>query len=55
MQGMVEEMREWQGDATARQESRELSDAMPDDDLDTLICTEQDAGVDPDQQVPLAP
>lgn len=50
MQGMVEEMREWQGDDAAREESRELSDAMPDDDMKALIRTEQDAGVDPGQQ-----
>lgn len=50
MQGMVEEMREWQGDEATRRESCELSDAMPDDDLETLTRTEQDAGVDPNQR-----
>ncbi|MDZ7851077.1 MAG: ribbon-helix-helix protein, CopG family [Halomonas sp.] len=50
IQDMVDEMRECQGDATSPHESRELSDALPDDDLDTLIRTEGDAGVDPDQR-----
>lgn len=50
MQDMVDEMREWQGDGATRRESRELSDAMPDDDLDALIRTERDAGVDPDKR-----
>jgi metal-responsive CopG/Arc/MetJ family transcriptional regulator len=50
MQGMVQEMREWQGDDAARRESHELSDTMPDDDLDALSRTEQDAVEAPDQR-----
>ncbi|MBB3189566.1 ribbon-helix-helix protein, CopG family [Halomonas cerina] len=47
IQDMVQEMREWQDDALGREVSGELSDEMPDDDLDALIRTEHDAGVDP--------
>lgn len=50
IQDIVQEMREWQGDAGARQGSGKLSDEMPDDDLDALIRTERDAGVDPDER-----
>ena len=50
MQEMVNEMQEWLGDKDAQQESRDLSDNLPDDDLDALIRTETDAGVDPDQR-----
>lgn len=50
MQEMVEEMHDWQEDSAARQESGELSDTMPDDDLEALVQTEQDAGVDPDKR-----
>lgn len=50
MQGLVDEMRAWQDNTAARQECRDLSDDMPDDDLDAMIRTEQRAGIDPGQR-----
>ncbi|QTF91967.1 ribbon-helix-helix protein, CopG family [Halomonas sp. BM-2019] len=50
MEEMVREMHEWQGDPNARRESDNMSDEMPDDDLDALIRTEREIGVDPDER-----
>lgn len=50
MQDMVAEMQEWLGHRGARQESRDLADTLPDDDLDAVIRSETDAGADPDKR-----
>lgn len=48
MQEMVREMQEWQGNATPEHQSDSLNDNLPDDDLDTLVRNEREAGIDPD-------
>jgi metal-responsive CopG/Arc/MetJ family transcriptional regulator len=50
MNEMVTEMQAWLGDDAARQASYELSEDMPDDDLDSLIQAEREAGADPDER-----
>ncbi|MEX0732457.1 MAG: ribbon-helix-helix protein, CopG family [Aquisalimonadaceae bacterium] len=50
MQEMVTEMQDWLGNEAARQDSRELTEDMADDDLDALLKAERAAGIDPDKR-----
>lgn len=44
MNDMVAEMHDWLSDESAREESRQMSDALVDDDLDNLVVGESKSG-----------
>ena len=50
MNDMIAEMHDWLGDPAARADSSDLSEDLPEDDIDTLIASEQN--IDTNQTKP---